>query len=354
VTHPHPIATSIERLVMSDHATRFPGFWIVTPLPLRAVLLAAACVLCAVSPDLSAQAYPARVVHLVVPTAPAGITDGIARLVAEKLTESMHQSVVVENRPGANGNIAAQAVARAPADGYTLLVGTIGVMSINPYVYKEAGYDPQKDFVAVAQLVSFSNVLAVHPSVPANSIAELIAYAKAHPGKLSYSSSGSGGSPHMSSALFLSMAGIDAVHIPYKGSAPALTDLVSGQVQFTFGDPLATLPHVRAGKLRALGVSGARRLAIAPDIPTVAESGLPGYVVNGWLGVVAPAGTPRDIVERLNAQINRALADPAVQEKLRTLAAEPGTGTAADFQRYIAAENQQWSRLVREAKITAD
>jgi tripartite-type tricarboxylate transporter receptor subunit TctC len=323
-------------------------------LQLTVTLLAALVMSLGAPIASSAQSYPAKPVHLIVPTTPAGITDGIARLVAQKLTEQLGQSFVVENRPGANGNIAAEAVAKASADGYTLLVGTIGVMSINRYVYKQVAYDPQRDFAAVAQLVSFSNVLAVHPSVPVTNIAELIAYAKAHPGKLSYSSSGSGGSPHMSTALFVNMAGLDVVHIPYKGSAPALTDLVSGQVQMTFGDPLATLPHVRAGKLRALGVSGAKRLAVAPDIPTVAEAVLPGYTVNGWFGIVAPAGTPADIVNRLNAQINRALADPAVQERLRTLAADAGTGSAAEFQRYIAAENEKWSRLVREANIKAD
>jgi tripartite-type tricarboxylate transporter receptor subunit TctC len=308
----------------------------------------------ATGPLAHAQAYPAKPVHIVVPTTPAGITDLLARMVAQKLTEQLGQPFVVENRPGANGNIAAELVAKAPADGYTLLVGTIGVMSINPYVYKQVGYDPLRDFVAVAQLVSFSNVLAVHPSLPATSVADLIAYAKANPGKLSYSSSGSGGSPHMSMALFASMAGINIVHIPYKGSAPALMDLVSGQVQLTFGDPIATLPHVRSGKIRALGVSGAKRLAIAPEIPTVAEAGLAGYVVNGWLGVVAPAGTPSAVIDVLNAEINRALADPAIQEKLRTLAADPAPGSGAEFQRYIAAENQKWSKLVREANISAD
>ena len=249
---------------------------------LAAALIAATLAIGA--PAALAQAYPSKPVRLVVPTTPGGITDAIARLVGQKLAERTGQAFVVENRPGANGNIAAEAVARAPADGYTLLVGTIGVLSINPYVYRQVGYDPQRDFAAVALLATFNNVLAVHPSVPVTSVAELITYARAHPGKLSYSSSGSGGSPHLSMALFANMAGLDLVHVPYKGSAPALTDLVSGQVQLTFGDPVATLPHVRAGSLRALGVSGDRRLAAAPDIPTIAEAGLPGYVVNGWFG----------------------------------------------------------------------
>jgi tripartite-type tricarboxylate transporter receptor subunit TctC len=313
------------------------------------VLTAAAC-----PRESLAQKFPAKSIHIVVPTTPAGITDTVARLVAQRMSDDLAQPVVVENRPGANGNIAAEAVAKAAPDGYTLLVGTIGVMSINPYVYKQAGYDPQRDFVPVAQLVAFSNVLAVHPSVPVQSVGELIAYARANPGKLSYSSSGSGGSPHMSMALFANMAGIDIVHVPYKGSAPALTDLVSGQVQLTFGDPIATLPYVRANRLRALGVSGDRRLASAPDIPTVAEAGLPGYVVSGWFGVVSPAGTPADVVAILNASINRSLNDASVKERLRTLAAEPVQKSPEEFGRYIAAENQKWSRLVRDAGINAD
>lgn len=322
-------------------------------LMLHALLLLALPVAAMMSPA-RAQTYPAKPVHIVVPTAPAGITDFIGRLVAQKMTEQLGVSFVAENRPGANGNIAAEHVAKSPADGHVLLIGTIGVMSINPYVYKQVGYAPLRDFAAVAQLVSFSNVLAVHPDVPAKNMAELIAHAKAQPGKLSYSSSGSGGSPHMAMALFAHMAGINIVHIPYKGSAPAITDLVSGQVQLTFGDPIATLPHVRSSKLRALGVSGTKRLAIAPEVPTVAEAGLPGYAVNGWLGLVAPAGTPPAVINLLNAEVNRALAEPATVERLRTLAADPASGSPAEFQRYVAAENQKWSKLVREAAISAD
>jgi len=321
--------------------------WLVT-------IAISALALTIVAPGAIAQSYPSKPVRIVVPTTPAGLTDTIGRMVAQGLSDQLGQSFVVENRPGANGNIAAEAVAKAAPDGYTLMIGTIGVMSINPYVYKQVSYDPLKDFVPVAQLVTFSNVLAVHPSVPVKSVAELIAYAKAHPGKLSYSSSGSGGSPHMSMALFANMAGIEMLHVPYKGSAPALTDAVGGQVQLTFGDPIATLPHVRDGRLRALGVSGARRLASAPDIPTIAEAGVPGYVVNGWVSLVAPVGTPPEVVARLNAAVQKVLADPAVVAKFRELAADPAPMSAADFARFVADENRKWSRLVRDAKITAD
>jgi tripartite-type tricarboxylate transporter receptor subunit TctC len=319
-----------------------------------AACAAVALTAAALAPAVRAQSYPTKPVTIVVPTAPAGITDNIARIVAQKLTEQMGQPFVVENRPGANGNIAAELVAKSPADGYRLLIGTIGVMSINPYIYKSVGYDPLKEFTAISQLVSFSNILVVHPSVPVNTVAELIAYAKANPGKLSYSSSGSGGSPHMAMALFAKMADIDIVHIPYKGSAPAITDLIGGQVQLSFGDPVATLPHVKSGKLRALGVSGAKRLASAPEIPTIAEAGLPGYVVSGWVGLVAPAGTPPAIINALNTEVRRAMSDPAIVEKLRVAAADIASGTAAEFQQYIGAENQKWSKLVKDAAISAE
>ena len=300
-----------------------------------------------------AQGYPAKPVRIIVPTASAGVTDNITRQLAQKLAEQLGQSVVVENRPGANGNIAAEAAAKSAPDGYTLFIGTIGVMSINPFVYRQVGYDPAKDFAPISQLVLFSNVLAVHPDVPVANVAELVAYVKARPGKLSYSSSGSGGSPHMAMALFLNMAGLDAVHVPYKGSAPAIADLISGQVQLSFGDPITTMPHVRSGRLRALAVSGAARADSAPELPTVAESGLPGYVVQGWLSLVGPAGMPPDIVRRLSAETVKAFADPAMRERLLRLGATPEAGSPEDLQRFIAAEIRKWSALVRAEKISA-
>lgn len=300
-----------------------------------------------------AQPFPSKQVRLIVPTAPAGVTDNIGRLLAQKLSEQMGQPVVVENRPGANGNIAAQAVAKSAPDGYTIFIGTIGVMSINPFVYKQAGYDPVRDFVPISQLVLFSNVLVVHPDLPASSVAELIAYATARPGKLSYSSSGSGGSPHMAMALFLNMAKLDIAHIPYKGSAPAIADLLSGQVQLAFGDPIVTIPHVRAGRLRALAVSGATRIEIAPEIPTVAEAGVQGYVVQGWLSLVGPAGMPPEVVRRINTEVVKAFADPAMRETLRRLGAKPDAGSPETLREYIAQEISKWSTLVREEKITA-
>jgi tripartite-type tricarboxylate transporter receptor subunit TctC len=298
--------------------------------------------------------YPNKPIRMIVPTTPAGITDIIARMAAQALTERLGQQVIVENRPGANGNIAAEFVARAPADGYTLMLGTIGVLSINPYLYKHVGYDPLRDFTPIGQLVSFSNILAVNPELPVHDVRELIAYAKARPGKLSYASSGVGGSPHMAMASFLHMAGLDVVHVPYKGSAPAIQDVVSGQVQMTFGDPIATLPFVRSGKLRALAVSGDRRLASAPDIPTVAQAGLPGYSVNGWLGIAAPRGTPPAVVQKLNATLDAWLQDPATVKKLESMAADPTPKSAAQFGQYVQAENKKWSELVRATNLSAE
>ena len=307
----------------------------------------------ALATGAGAQGYPAKSVRLIVPTAPAGVTDNIARQLAQKLAEQLGQPVIVENRPGANGNIAAEAAAKSAPDGYTLFIGTIGVMSINPFVYRQVGYDPVRDFAPISQLVLFSNVLVVHPDVPAANVGELVAYVKARPGKLSYSSSGSGGSPHMAMALFLNMAGLDAVHIPYKGSAPAIADLIAGQVQLSFGDPITTMPHVRSGRLRALAVSGATRVDSAPELPTVSESGLPGYIVQGWLGLVGPAGMPPDIVRRLSAETVKAFADPALRERLLRLGATPDAGSPEDLQRFIATEIRKWSALVRAEKITA-
>lgn len=321
----------------------------------KVILAATFVVLLTACESVHAQtlSYPSKQVRLIVPTAPAGVTDNIGRLLAQKLTEQMGQTVVVENRPGANGNIAAEAVAKSAPDGYTVFIGTIGVMSINPFVYKQVGYDPVRDFAPISQLVLFSNVLVTHPSLPVTTLAELISHAKARPGKLSYSSSGSGGSPHMAMALFLNMAGLDIPHIPYKGSAPAIADLLSGQVQLAFGDPIVTIPHVRAGRLRALAVSGASRIEIAPEIPTVAEAGLPGYVVQGWLSLVGPAGMAPEIVRRINAEVLKAFADPGIRETLRRLGATPDAGSPEVLREYIAQEIRKWSTLVRAEKITA-
>ena len=256
----------------------------------------------------SASGYPNRAVRLIVPTAPGGAADSMARVFAQKLSENWGQQVVVDARAGANGNIGAELLAKSEPDGYALMMGTIGVLAINKSLYEKMAYDQLRDFAAVGQLVTFSLLLVANPSLPFTTIPELIAHAKANPGKLNYGSPGTGGSPHMAMELFSRMADIKLVHVPYKGAAAATTDVVGGQLQLIFGDPSAALGHVRSGRLRALGISGPARLRAAPDIPTIAEAGLPGFAVTSYLGIVAPARTPAPIVTRINADLNRVAA----------------------------------------------
>lgn len=302
----------------------------------------------------AAEAFPDKPIKLVVASAAGGASDIVARMMADRLTQSLGQPVVVEPKPGANGNIAAEIVAKSPADGYTLMMGTIGVMAINPSMYKNVRFDPLKDYTPVARLVSFSNMLVVNPSLPVNTVKELVDYAKANPGRLRYGSPGAGGSPHMAMVVFGQMTGTDLVHVPYKGAAPALNDLMGGHIDFAFSDPLLTLPQVRAGKVRALAVSGNTRLASAPEIPTVAEAGVPGYSVSGWLGIVAPAGTPPDRVAKLNAAFNQALAVPEVHAKLVEQGSAVIPGTPEDFGALIRGEYYRWSKVVDQAKLAAD
>jgi len=311
----------------------------------------AALALVAAAAPCAAVNYPDKPVRFVVATAAGGASDIVARIVADKLQQRLGQPVVVDPRPGANGNIAAEFVARAPADGYTIMMGTIGVMAVNPAVYKDVRFDPLKDFTGVARLVSFSNILVVNPKLPVKSVQDLIAYAKDKPGSLRYGSPGVGGSPHMAMVVFGQMAGLDLVHVPYKGAAPALMDVMGGHIEMAFSDPLVTLEQVREGKVRALAVSGGKRLATAPDIPTVAEAGVPGYAVNGWLGVVAPTGTPADRVARLHREINAVLEMPDVREKLVAQGAEIIPDSVDGFNRFIDGEFNRWKKVVAEAGV---
>lgn len=321
----------------------------------RLLALGVAASLLAAATSASAQdTFPDKPIRIIVASAAGGASDIVSRIVADKLQQQFGQPVVVEAKPGANGNLAAEFVAKAPADGYTLMMGTIGVMAINPSMYKAVRFDPLKDFTPVARLVSFSNLLVVHPSVPARSVKELIDYGKANPGKLRYGSPGAGGSPHMAMVVFGQMAGLDIVHVPYKGAAPALNDLMGGHIDMAFSDPLLTLQHARSGRVRALGVSGARRLASDPEMPTIAEGGLPGYTVSGWLGIVAPAGTPPDRVAKLNAALNRALAMPDVRSKLVEQGSEITPGTPDEFGRFIRGEYDRWKKVVQDANLSAD
>ncbi len=263
-----------------------------------------------------APAYPTKPIRLVVPFPPGGATDILAREVAKHLTEAWGQSVVVDNRPGAGGNIGSELVAKAAPDGYTLEMGTVGTHAINASLYSKMPYDHVKDFVPVILVAGVPNVLEVNPSVPVNSVQELIAYAKANPGKLNFASSGAGTSIHLSGELFKVMAGVQMTHVPYKGSAPALQDLLGGQVQLMFDNLPPSLPQIKAGKLRALAVTSTTRAPALPDVPTVAEAGLPGFEASSWFGVLAPAGTPPAIVAKLNAEIAKWLTSPEAKEKL--------------------------------------
>ena len=291
-------------------------------------------------------------IRIVVPTAAGGASDITARLISAKLEKSLGQPIVVDPRPGANGNIGAELVLKEPADGYTVMMGHIGVMSVNVHLYKDVGFDPLKDFVPVAQVVSYSNLLVVHPGVPAKNVKELIELARTR--KLNYGSPGYGGSLHIGMELFKLMAEIDMEHVAYKGAAPALADLMGGHIQLAFSDPLATLPTVRSGGVRALAVSGARRSSVALDIPTVAESGLPGYDVQGWVGVVARAGTPADRIAKLNEHINRAVAMPDVTKALLDGGADINTGPPAQFGAFMQREYDRWGDVVRKAKLKVD
>ena len=318
---------------------------------IRRVLALLAIVAAAVAaPSTFAQgtaSYPAKPVRLVVPFPAGGTTDILARAVAQRLSEAWGRQVIVDNRPGAGGNIGSDLVAKAAPDGYTLLMGTVGTHAINPSLYKNMPYDHVKDFAPVILVAGVPNVLVVNPSLPVHSVPELIAYAKANPGKLNFASSGNGTSIHLSGELFKAMTGVEMTHVPYKGSAPALTDLIGGQVQLMFDNLPSSLPFIKAGKLRALAVTSGARAAALPDLPTLAESGLPGFEASSWFGVLAPAGTPRDIVAKLNGAIAGWLASPEAKEKLLAQGAIAAGGTPEDFARHIGAETSKWAKVVK-------
>jgi tripartite-type tricarboxylate transporter receptor subunit TctC len=320
----------------------------VTKQILAAIGLAVACA------TAVAQPFPSKPIRFVVATAAGGASDIVARTVAERMQEGLGQPIVVEAKPGANGNLAAEYVARAAPDGYTMMMGTIGVMAINVSMYRKTPFDPLTDFTAVAPLVSFSNMLVVRPDLPVKSVKELVEYARANPGKLRYGSPGSGGSPHMAMVVFGQMNNLDLVHVPYKGAAAALNDLIGGHIDMAFSDPLVTTPQVKAGRVRALAVSGPQRLESAPDIPTVAEAGVPGFSVVGWLGIVVPAGTPRDRIVMLNAEANKALANPDVRKRLIDNGALITPGTPDDFDKLVRSEHARWKKVVTESKLVVD
>jgi len=323
-------------------------------LPRRNFLHLAACAaaLPAVSRIAWAQAYPTRPVRIIVPFAPAGSTDIVARLMGQWLSERLGQQFVIENRPGGGGNIGTEAVVRAPADGYTLLmVG--GWNAINATLYDKLSFNFIRDIAPVAGINREPYVIAVHPSVPAKSVPEFIAYAKANPGKVSMASAGIGTPGHVSGELFKMMAGVNVVHVPYRGAAPALADLLAGQVQVYFAPTAASIEYIRAGKLRALAVTTATRSEALPDLPTVGEF-VPGYETSNWWGVGIPKNTPAEIVEKLNKEINASLADPSIKARLADLGGDVLTLSPADFGKLIADETEKWGKVIRAANMKAE
>jgi tripartite-type tricarboxylate transporter receptor subunit TctC len=319
-------------------------------------LLAAAIsglVALAASGPVAAQAFPSKPIKIVVPYTPGGPTDIPARLVGQKLSELFGQPVIIDNRPGAGGNIGADAVAKAPADGYTLLLVTTG-HAINPAIYPKLGYDLTKDLVAVSQLTSSPMVVTVNPGLGVNSIQELIALAKAKPGTVSFGSAGNGSSTHLAPELFSMMAGIKMNHIPYKGSVPALTDVMAGTTQVAFDYMTSAMPFVRDGKLKGLATTGATRSPAAPDLPTVSEAGVPGFEVIGWNGVMAPAGTPPEVIAKLNAAIKQALATREVAERIAGLGASVQWNTPADFGAFVKAEVAKWGKVAKASGAKID
>lgn len=314
------------------------------------VLLALAAVFCSTA---SAQsAYPVKPIRIVVAYTPAGTTDILARAIGQKFTEAWSQPVIVDNRPGANGTIGTELAAKAPADGYTLLMATAATHAINPTLYPQLRYDAVKDFAPIALVATVPNILVVHPSLPVRNVKELIAYAKANPDKLSHGSPGIGSTGHLSAELFKSMTGIRMTHVAYKGSAPTLQDLMSGQVQVVIDNIPPYLPQVKAGKIRALAVTPAKRSPAAPQLPTVAEAGVKGYEASTWFALFAPAGTPSDIVQKLSAETRRILDLPDVRERLLGLGAQPAPSTPEELARFVKAEVAKWAKVIRDANVT--
>jgi tripartite-type tricarboxylate transporter receptor subunit TctC len=327
-----------------------------SPARRQALLAAAGCALGLALPA-RAQGYPTRAIRIVVPFTPGGSSDVLARAVGVELSRMLNQPVLIDNVPGAGGSIGAEKAAKSVPDGYTLLMGHTGTLAINPAVYPKLGYDPLREFSPVAWVARVPNVLVVNASVHARTLHELVAQAKAKPGSLAYGSGGNGSAAHTTMEYFKMQTGTSFLHIPYRGTAPSVSDLLAGQVQLLFTGVPALLPHIKAGKIRALAVSSTKRLAVLPDVPTVAESGLPGaagFEADQWYGLVAPAGTPADVVALLNQHVNRALDSEEVRTRLAAEGAEPTPATPQAFGALIAREIPRWNKVVRNARITVD
>lgn len=301
-----------------------------------------------------AQAFPTRPITIVVPFSAGGTTDILARLVGQYLSTELGQPVVVENKAGAGGNIGGQYAAKAAADGYTLFMGTVGTHAINASLYKKMPFDPVKDFAPLTRVANVPNLLVVNPKQPFRTVPEMIAYAKANPGKINFGSPGNGSSPHLSGELFKSMTKVDLTHIPYKGSAPAVTDLLGNQIAIMFDNMPSVIPHVRSGKLHAIAITTSKRSPELPDVPTVAEAGVPGYEAMSWFGMFAPAATPKPVLDKLSGALAKVLANPEVKKKIADQGGEPVNETPAQFATFIKSESAKWGKVVKESGASLD
>jgi tripartite-type tricarboxylate transporter receptor subunit TctC len=312
------------------------------------LVLAAALITCA-APNAGAQSYPSRPVRVLVPYPPGGTADLLARLIGARLADTLGQGFVIENRAGAGGNLAAEAATKAAPDGYTLLMANAPVLAVNPSLYDKVPFDPVKDFAPVSLVANVPLLLVTHPAFAPKTVSELVTRAKAEGGKMNYASAGGGSTTYLATELFKSMAGVQMLAIPYKGSGPALSALVAGEVPVMFELFPSALGHVKSGRLRALAVTSAARSALMPELPTVAEAGLPGYEIASWFGIVAPAGTPREVIVKLNAEVVKLIDSPDMRARLATLGAEPRPSTPEQFAQLIPAEIRKWARVIKES-----
>jgi tripartite-type tricarboxylate transporter receptor subunit TctC len=305
------------------------------------------------APGAWAQAYPSKAIRIIVPFPAGGTSDILSRAIGQKLNEQWKQPVIVDNRPGASANIGAELLVKSPPDGYTLFCAST-IHTINPSLYSKLAYDPVRDFAPITLIAATSQVLAVHPSVPVKTVKEFIAYAKKHPGELNYSSAGNGSQPHLTAEMFKARTGINIVHVPYKGAPPAMSDLLAGHVALTFATSPSAVPHVKSGKLRALGVSTAKRIAALPDVPTIDEAGVPGFEASGANGLVGPAGMPPETVAKLNAAVVRIVREPAMSKFLSEQGADPWTTTPSEYGAYLKSEVAKWAKAVKDSGARID
>jgi tripartite-type tricarboxylate transporter receptor subunit TctC len=317
-------------------------------------ILLAFFILAGVTNTALAQSWPSRQLRLVIPFSPGGGADIAGRVIGQELSDVLKQPVIIENRTGAGGTIAPNNVAKSPPDGYSLVMGHLGGIAIAPHLYKDLPFDPINDLSPVTLCVNGLSVLVVNPDLPVKTVGELIAYAKANPGKLSFSSAGSGTDTHLAGELFKSMIGVSMVHVPYKGGAPALVDLLAGRVQLSFASVATTITSIQAGKLRALAMTGKNRFEGLPGVPTISESGVSGYEINNWYGIFAPANTPQDIIQRLNTETIRILQKPEVRAKLIAAGLEPMWSTPKEFADYVRAETDKWRKIVADSGAKAE